>query len=305
MSALPGGFGADWLALREPFDRAARNTDLAQRFVKALDQVTVPTLVDLGCGTAANFRSLAPKIARDQRWRIIDRDASLLDAAIAQVASWARAKGWSCHQPASDQLEVSTSGCGRWTLTTVCFDLSSNMELLALDACDAFVTTAFLDLVSQSWVERLVQLLCASPRPLLATLTVDGRRDWFPPHENDALMQLAFNQHQLRNKGLGPALGIAATGVVAQALSNGGFEVTLGQSNWKIGFENPEIPDAGNHHAMLSAMITEAVSVALDMQPEASLAIHQWHKTRCDQLEQQQLLLMVGHQDLLALHKVR
>ena len=55
------GFAPDWLALREPYDHAARSAALADRFAAAVG--ATPHLIDLGCGTGANLRYLAPRIA--------------------------------------------------------------------------------------------------------------------------------------------------------------------------------------------------------------------------------------------------
>ena len=45
-------FEADWLALREPYDHAARCADLADAFARALGPD--PHVIDLACGTGSN-----------------------------------------------------------------------------------------------------------------------------------------------------------------------------------------------------------------------------------------------------------
>ncbi|MGH6945123.1 MAG: hypothetical protein ACREH6_13000, partial [Geminicoccaceae bacterium] len=72
-------FETAWLALREPYDHAARDRGLAARFAAALG--AAPTLVDLGSGTGANLRCLAPHLGPGQNWRCLDHDAGLLAAA--------------------------------------------------------------------------------------------------------------------------------------------------------------------------------------------------------------------------------
>lgn len=60
------GFDADWLAQREPFDLAARSRLLEQAFAAELVRNrphAAIRLADLGGGTAANFRALAPSWA--------------------------------------------------------------------------------------------------------------------------------------------------------------------------------------------------------------------------------------------------
>src|SRR6185312_14115446 len=65
-------FSADWLALREPADRAARDRGLARRFAAALPPR--PRIIDLGAGTGATARALAPFVAGT--WILVDRDAA-------------------------------------------------------------------------------------------------------------------------------------------------------------------------------------------------------------------------------------
>ena len=85
-------FAADWLALREPFDHAARSVALARRLADRLP--TRPRLVDLGGGTGSMFRFLAPIIGRGQDWILVDADAALLDDAFGRTAAWARRQGF-------------------------------------------------------------------------------------------------------------------------------------------------------------------------------------------------------------------
>ena len=63
-------FAADWLALREPFDHAARSVALARRLADRLP--ARPRLLDLGGGTGSLFRFLAPIIGRGQDWILLD-----------------------------------------------------------------------------------------------------------------------------------------------------------------------------------------------------------------------------------------
>jgi len=72
-----------WLALREPADAAARATDLVEHLGRHLPSTGMQVIHDLGCGTGAMGRWLAPLLPGPQHWVVHDRDADLLRAAAA------------------------------------------------------------------------------------------------------------------------------------------------------------------------------------------------------------------------------
>jgi SAM-dependent methyltransferase len=70
------GFSADWLALRESADAAARSVELAKAFGRALPRRA--RIVDLGAGTGSMGRFLAPHLPKDATLISLDGDARLL-----------------------------------------------------------------------------------------------------------------------------------------------------------------------------------------------------------------------------------
>jgi hypothetical protein len=159
------GFSAAWLALRAPADDAARSAELARAFARHLPRRA--KIVDLGAGTGAMGRWLAPFLPKDARLVSLDGDARLL-----------------AHAP-RPRLRRSLGG--------------------AFPRADAYVSSALVDLVSAAWLHRL--MCRARGRPLLMCLAVDGRHEATPPHPLDGRVFAAFAAHQLRWKGLGRALG--------------------------------------------------------------------------------------------------
>ena len=93
------GFSADWLALREPADHAARNGDVlahVARHVAGRDHLSI---IDLGCGAGSNLRGFALSLpARRQSWTLIDYDAALLKAARERLIAWADETGRTVQQ---------------------------------------------------------------------------------------------------------------------------------------------------------------------------------------------------------------
>ena len=119
------GFAADWLALREPYDRRARNATVLDAVAAAFADQSSIGIVDLACGTGSNFRALSSRLKTRQNWRLVDNDLSLL-ARVPQTAS------------------------PNMTITTVPVDLSHDLEAALDGAVDLITTSALLDLVSGS-----------------------------------------------------------------------------------------------------------------------------------------------------------
>ena len=73
----------EWLALREPADAAARARDLVEHLGRTPPATGRWVIHDLGCGTGAMGRWLAPLLPGPQHWVMHDRDADLLEVAAA------------------------------------------------------------------------------------------------------------------------------------------------------------------------------------------------------------------------------
>lgn len=285
------GFSADWLSLREPLDLAARSEALAQGFKSALKPRggQALCLIDLAAGAGANFRALAPLLQADQDWILVDHDPLLLEAQRQEISTWARQRGWhSVDEGGVLRIDVGTA-C--WQVRGQQLDLARDLERIDLSCCDGLVTTAFLDLVSSAWLDRLCALLAAVPLPLLATLTVDGRRTWQPSLEADGFISEAFTAHQAGDKGFGESLGGHAAACLAEKLGAHAYSVGVQQSDWRI--------DAA-HGEMLLTMAREAAAVASQVDSSRAARASAWLAERSAQAAQGRLSLVVGHLDLLA-----
>jgi hypothetical protein len=146
---------------------------------------------------------------------------------------------------------------------------------------DAVVCSALLDLVSAAWLG----CLCASLAvPLLACLTVDGRDTWRPFHPLDARVRAAFRRDQRRDKGFGPALGIAASSAALRALAAHGFFTASAPSDWRI----PRTM-LGMQRALIEGTVAAAGGVSV------------WQEARLGQALRGRLAITIGHRDILAL----
>jgi hypothetical protein len=260
-------FAPDWLALREPYDCAARSSVLADRFADALGPAS--RLVDLGCGTGANLRYLVPRLAQEQCWLCLDRDRDLLARADVLLGRWRRETGWQC--------EVRFEA----------LDLATGLDSLALDGA-GITASALLDLASAAWLDRLAERCWRSP--MLMALSFDGRLSWRPALARDDLVRDRFVQHTRTDKGFGPALGPDAAFHLAARLEAAGHQVATATSDWQLG--------AGDG-PLLEATLEGVIAAAAEIEDDRRLA--GWAAQRRRQLARGDLGLMVGHVDVLAL----
>lgn len=277
------GFSLAWLRQREPFDLAARDRGCAVRFASALGRCARRPVhvLDLASGSGASFRALAPLVGIDQRWTLTDNDVDLLAAQSEEIARWAATQGRPWVDPGS-----------RWIAQGRVIDLARQFDALDFRAFDAVTTSAFLDLVSRAWLEAFARKLKASNLPLLAMLSVDGRRVWHPAMPGDAAVHAAFEQHQSLDKGFGAALGPAAAPCLAGLLRSSGYEVTLARSDWHIG---------GDAHAMLVPLLDDTLHAACEACPDQAVNFSMWATARRSLLAEGALSVDIGHLDLLAL----
>ncbi len=256
-------FSARWLALREPFDAAARVAGLVPRFQAALPLASL--VVDLAAGTGANVRYLAPRLGPLVRFRLVDNDDGLLATA---------------RRRAPPGVEVATMTA----------DLARDLPATLIGA-NGVAGSALLDLVSHEWLSKLAELAAARHLPLLFALTVDGRHDLTPPDADDACVLAAFARDQQRDKGFGPALGGGATAVLADELTRRGARVATAPSDWRL---------ASTAIAMLESVIDDIAEAAGRAEPARAPLVSGWHARRRSQIAAGALSLVVGHQDLLA-----
>jgi hypothetical protein len=286
------GFGLDWLRLREVPDMRARSRTLARGFGAAVRRKAgdAPALlVDLGAGSGAGFRALAPLIPGDQEWRLVDHDAALLGHQAAEIAQWARGQG---HRVTHGNGVVTVdTGSAHWRAHSVDRDLAAGLDALSLGSAQGVACAALLDLVSEPWLRALAARLASARVPFLAALSVDGRREWRPEHAEDARVAAAFARHQRGDKGFGAALGPDAPGAARAIFSERGYGVNAAPADWRL--------DARDD-ALVAALIDGDAEAASASDPAAAAEIAAWRADRHAARAAGTLRLTVGHVDILA-----
>ncbi|AKS43299.1 class I SAM-dependent methyltransferase [Wenzhouxiangella marina] len=271
-------FDGGWLALREPIDHRARSRTLENRLVEFLSNAEPLRVVDLGSGRGSNLRHLAPRLGRPQHWTLIDHDAGLLAQARAQL-------------PEEPMLEVQTR----------VLDLA-DPRIAFREPVDLITASALLDLVSERWIDRLVESLSEHRLPALLALSVTGERGFLDANgaacdqDEDRRLCAAFNQHQRRPKGLGEqALGPDAIACTAGRLETAGFTVLSAASDWVLD------PIREGDRALALALLDDWASAIASLESSDAALVADWRDRRRQALADGGLGLRVGHVDLLAL----
>jgi hypothetical protein len=261
------GFSADWLTLREPYDLAARNGAVLDAVAAAFTDAPSVTVTDLGCGTGATMRAIAPRLPARQNWRLIDDDKVLLEKALLAGAATAPGAG----------------------LTAVEADLASEIDPMLGD-CDLVTASALLDLVSSGWLDRLKASLSRLSRSFYAALSYDGAVTLSPPCGLDSAMITAVNRHQRTDKGLGRALGPDAARVAPERLRAAGFTVVEGRSDWRFGPEDRAI-----QRQVIEGWIAPAREIGV--QP---MLVTKWLGERLAHIDAGRSTMRIGHVDFFA-----
>lgn len=262
---MSGDFTPDWLSLREPADRRARDAGLLSRLAAIRRERSIEEAVDLGCGTGATWRAMPPEMAEGLRWTMADRDAALLDEAERRIGP----------RPNVDYRSL---------------DL---VEIAGIPVPDRGLVTAsaLFDLCSARWIDAFVARIKASGSVLYAALTHDGRVSFKPGDAADRQVCSAFETHQRTDKGLGPAQGPDAAPHLAARLRDAGMNVLLAPSDWIL-----TRGDAGLQRAYLDGY-------AAALGGDASLPqgmLDAWLSHRLSAVDLDDASCVVGHCDMLA-----
>lgn len=274
-----GDFSTAWLQLREPVDRRSRNPSVASGVRAAFQTRPVVNVVDIGCGTGANLRATAPLLGPVQDWTLLDNDAALLDAAREALGIWADAT-----DPVPEGLSIRKDGKAITVRFRLC-NLATDLDGSWVGGADLVTASAFFDLVSPAFIDRLVSAVVRAKAAFHTVLTYDGTHQWSPGAALDDAIGHAFNTHQTADKGFGPAAGPAASPLLRQAFRAAGYTTLAGDSSWRLG------PD---DQALMEQLLDGIAAAAAETGEVPADAIAAWRGTR-------RHATRVGHEDLLAL----
>jgi hypothetical protein len=272
MSAVGVRVTPEWLVLREPADAAARSVELVERLVRHLPPTGPLVIHDLGGGSGAMGRWLAPRLRGPQHWVVHDRDPVGLERAIADPPG-----------PAADGAAVTVE------------PRRSDVTALApgdLAGADLIAASALLDMLTAEELTAMLGACTGIGCPILLALTVVGRVALTPADPLDARMDAAFNAHQRRTTTAGRLLGPDAVAAAVEELRGAGAEVVVRPSPWRL--------DA-TYADLITEWLRGWVAAACEQEPALAAAAGAYRDRRLARAVAGELAVTVDHADLLVL----
>ena len=261
-------FASDWLALREPLDHVSRNLEVFGEMRSYLSRYEMPRILDLAGGTGSTIRGFQRLGFNKAYWWVVDSDADLLKQATRMT-------------PGSN-TEFD------------CRDVTSIQEIVSDFKPDLVTTSAFLDLVSEEWMCHLADALAVARIPFYSALTYNGQVGFSPRMNLDDVVIELVNEHQLGDKGFGPALGPGAVRKLEEVFKNTGYSITSGPSDWIIG---------SGYEDLCNELLGGWADAATQLREEKVLDFEHWLKQRrqiAESNQHQKWEVSVGHTDVFA-----
>ncbi len=259
----------EWLLLRADADDRSRSSDLP-REAAALLPPGRQVVHDLGSGSGAMMRWLAPRLPGPQRWVLHDADADILE-----------------HRDSTTVVDAS----GRPVISRISVERLAELDPSTLDGATLVVASALLDVVTFGEVRRIVDACVEIGVPVLFSLTVTGQVEFSPSNEVDELFTNAFNAHQRRDAGGRRLLGPDAVGVVMNMLAVAGWSVRAVGTPWHL---TPA--DDG----LIAEWLDGWLDAVVEQQPELGALADDYRARRRAQLSAGALRVTVHHEDVLA-----
>ncbi len=272
MTAPPVRVSREWLALREPADAAARARELVERLRRVVPANEPLEMHDLGGGTGAMGRWLAPLLPGPQHWIVHDRDRDLLELAVTELPG-----------PAAD---------GEGVTVEIRHSDITKVPPGDLAAATLITASALLDMLTEDELTDLVTGCVAPGCPVLITLSVVGHVELHPAEPLDRRVAAAFDAHQRRPTPRGRLLGPDAVARAVDQFSRRGSEVLFRSSPWRLGASDADLA---------VEWFVGWVRAAREQEPGLADEISGYEDRRLAQAAAGQFAVMVDHADLLVL----
>ncbi len=265
------GVEASWLTARVAADDLARQPTVSTLLPQLTEYLrpghdAVIRIIDLGAGSGANQRWLAPRLPFRQRWVHLDHDPAIL---------------------------THTHGAGRTELVVggidTLIDLLEHESVRPERPSTVITCAAVLDVLTRADLVVLCDLLAHKAVPALLSLSVTGEMSVEPSDADDDVLLEAFNAHQRRHGRAGPD----APGLVVERCRETGIAVDDVATPW--------ILDESSDPLFVMRFLRERVDAALAQDPTLRGVAANWLEHRLAEVTDSRCRINIGHRDLLIL----
>lgn len=217
----------DWLAVRYDMDALSRNKDVEGHALSDINNKRHVRILDIGAGTAANFRYLSDKImCNEQEWTLVDQNKDLLRVAKEEITR----KLGAPVLDSTDRSVFETSG-KKIKVRFVVDDIFSPSSSLLDSSCDLVVANAFFDLGAENQLATFFQVLGTASCAFLATINYSGM-GFTPSEEDDKYWIHQYHNHMARQQPFGISLGPECVAHMSVLSKN--MDVKMGSSDWEM-----------------------------------------------------------------------
>jgi hypothetical protein len=272
MSTQPIRVSREWLALREPADAAARALDLVEQLARRRPETGRWVIHDLGCGSGAMGRWLAPRLTGPQHWILHDRDRDLLEVAALEAPG--RAADGSAVSVEPQESDI------------------TSLHERDLAGASLITASALLDVLTEDELAGLIAVCVSATCPTLLTLSVVGRVELIPADPLDRRVTVAFDAHQRRATDRGRLLGPDAADFALEQFARLGSDALVRPSQWRLGAAQGELA---------AEWLTGWVAAACEQHPALADETDDYLRQRLAQARAGLLTVTVDHADLLVL----
>lgn len=294
----------EYLTAKRVVDDRALNRRVWDRFVAELAdgvcEADEPVrIVDVGAGVGSMIARLAAwdGLPAHVSYRGVDLDEDAVAAGRDRLPGWLEAAGYDV-SGRSDAIRARRDAGGRESAEQrldVTLEVGDAFSIT--DDADAVIAAAFVDLVAlEPALARFRELLCENGI-LYAPLTFDGATGFAPAHSLDDRIERLYHRHmdEIRDQ---PGSSRAGRKLLA-ACPDAGYDVLeVGGSDWLVG-----AGDAGDRERTVARYLLETIDGALADYPDDVLGPAtraRWLETRTEQLENDELVVVAHHLDVLA-----
>lgn len=287
----------DWLLLRFAADEVSRSPALMQAVSTYAATVTPVRIhiVDLGAGAGANLLHIAPFLpVPNQRWTLVDRDATLVQRVQAFHDTFAR------ERPGLFEVDGQYL---RFQNKRVRFHANIGNFLDAdcpiyHETPNLIVANAVFDLMTAEQFGTFLHLARAywgdGHPPMYFTIHPDGNVRFTPGEDDDARVIALFHGHMRRVQSFGRAMGASSAQEIVRAFEQRGFRVVTEPSTLRLRGEDKNLL-----HANLDFFESAASEMIATGQGDGMTApeLQRWVANKRGLIEQGALALEIGQID--------